>query len=272
MRYVSAFRLIVLFFALAPFREEQSVGQSRVPKTLFKDLPFEMNAFNATSFPKRSVSIEKYGAVGDGITDNTKAISEAISYISGQGGGTVNIPEGLWFTGPIVFKSNVRLNLERGALLLFSNDKSRYPIVETIFEGLTTRRCQSPISGRNLQNIAITGQGVIDGNGDAWRAVKKEKLTEAQWKKLVASGGIVNSKNTEWYPSESFRRGMELSTDQNVPSINSDLPGLEIKDFLRPVMVSFMNCRNVLLDGVTFQNSPAWCLHPLICENVIISM
>jgi polygalacturonase len=247
-----------------------ALAQTPIPDNLYQQLPFKMQVVKAPVFQKNTVNILQYGAVGDGVFDNTKAIADAIDAVSNKGGGTVIVPEGLWLTGPIVFKSNINLNLANGALLLFSDDKSKYPVAPSI-EGLNNRMCQSPISGRNLENIAITGQGVLDGNGDAWRAVQKGKLTESQWRKLVNSGGIVNEQGTEWYPSESYQKGMQRSNNQNVSSITDESGWLAIKDFLRPRMVSFIRCKNVLLDGVTFQNSPSWCLHPLLCENVILS-
>ncbi len=150
---------------------------------LYKDLPFDMPRVHAPKFPKYTVSITDFGAVGNGKVLCTEAFAKAIEAVSSKGGGTVNVPLGVWFTGPIVFKSNVNLHLEAGAIILFSPDKDLYPIVETSFEGLDTKRCQSPISGRNLENIAITGKGAIDGNGQYWRPVKKEKVSERQWKR-----------------------------------------------------------------------------------------
>ena len=105
---------------------------------------------------------------------------------------------------------------EAGSLILFSPDKNLYPLVSTNFEGYNTYRCTSPVNGRNLENVAITGKGVLDGSGDVWRAVKKEKLTEAQWKKLVASGGLLSENGKTWYPSEQFRAGEKLA-EMNVP-------------------------------------------------------
>lgn len=84
-----------------------------------------------------------------------------INALSEQGGGHLVVPAGVWLTGPIVLKSNIDLHLEKGAVILFSPDVDLYPLVETVFEGLDTRRCQSPISGRNLENVAITGEGAI---------------------------------------------------------------------------------------------------------------
>lgn len=236
---------------------------------LYKDLPFSMPLVKVPVFKNNKVSVEKFGGVGDGITLNTNAFAKAMDALAAKGGGTLIVPKGIWFTGPIVFRSNINMHLEKGAVILFSPDFNLYPIVETIFEGLDTRRCQSPISGRNLVNVAITGQGSINGYGEAWRPLKKNKVTASQWKKMIGAGGVVKNNDT-WYPSESSFKGSQIS-DMNVPRQNlTEQEWLEIKDFLRPVMVSFIECKNVYLQGVLFENSPSWNLHPLMCENVIL--
>jgi len=145
-----------------------------------------------TAFRKDTINIIKYGAVADGITLNTKAINTAIDDCSKKGGGVVLIPQGYWLTGPVVLKSNVNLHLTGGAVLQFTSDFTQYPLVEGNFEGLPAYRNQSPVSANNAENIAITGSGIIDGNGDYWRAVKKDKLTESQWKNKVENGGILS--------------------------------------------------------------------------------
>ena len=236
---------------------------------LYKDLPFSMPLVKVPVFKKNMVSVEEFGGVGDGITLNTNAFAKSMDALAAKGGGTLIVPKGIWFTGPIVFRSNINMHLEKGAVILFSPDFNLYPIVETIFEGLDTRRCQSPISGRNLVNVAITGQGSINGYGEAWRPLKKNKVTASQWKKMIGAGGVVKNNDT-WYPSESSFKGSQIS-DMNVPRQNlTEQEWLEIKDFLRPVMVSFIECKNVYLQGVLFENSPSWNLHPLMCENVIL--
>ena len=236
---------------------------------LYKDLQFSMPLVKVPVFKNNKVSVEKFGGVGDGITLNTNAFAKAMDALAAKGGGTLIVPKGIWFTGPSVFRSNINMHLEKGAVILFSPDFNLYPIVETIFEGLDTRRCQSPISGRNLVNVAITGQGSINGYGEAWRPLKKNKVTASQWKKMIGAGGVVKNNDT-WYPSESSFKGSQIS-DMNVPRQNlTEQEWLEIKDFLRPVMVSFIECKNVYLQGVLFENSPSWNLHPLMCENVIL--
>jgi polygalacturonase len=221
-------------------------------------------------FKKDTISIKKYGAVADGNTLNTKSINGAIDALSKKGGGVVLVPSGLWLTGPIVLKNNINLHLASGSTLLFTGDKNEYPLVEANWEGLPQMRNQSPISATNASNIAITGKGIIDGNGDVWRAVKIDKLTESQWKKKVASGGVVSDDKKTWYPSEGFVKGSKMQNPGVISSEKDVAFYQSIKDFLRPNLVLLTSCKYILLEGVTFQNSPAWCLHPLMCENLTV--
>ena len=113
---------------------------------VYSNLPFQMAKVQQPTFPDHSRSIVEFGAVADGITLNTEAFAKAIDAVSQKGGGTVIVPAGLWLTGPIVLKSNINLHLEENALVLFTADHTQYPIIKTSFEGLETRRCQSPVS------------------------------------------------------------------------------------------------------------------------------
>ena len=211
---------------------------------LYTHLPFEMPKVHPPVFPSREVSITQYGGVGDGIKLNTQAFADAMTDLSGKGGGKLTVPSGVWYTGPVVLQSNVNLHLEKGALILFTTDISAYPVIETWYEGMAAHRCQSPISGRDLENIAITGEGSINGSGEAWRPLKQSKVTESHWKNTVTSGGILQAPDL-WTPFEKA-------------------------PYLRPVMVSLIECKNVLLQGVLFENSPSWNIHPLMCENLIV--
>ncbi len=258
-----------LFLLLLPFMG--CVRAQVIPDDIYKDLPFRMEKVKLPVFPGNTVNIKDFGAKGDGYTLCTGAFTNAIDALAAKGGGKLVVPRGIWFTGPIVLKDNINLHIERGGVILFSPDFNLYPLVETSFEGFDTRRCQSPLSAKGATNIAVTGEGVIDGNGQAWRPVKKEKMTANQWKALLASGGVLNEKQNIWWPSESALKGSLNVIDQNVPTGRNEAGWQEIKDFLRPVMVSFVRCKNVWLDGVTFQNSPAWNIHPLMCENLVIS-
>lgn len=218
------------------------------------------------AFRKDTLTISTFGAVADGLTMNTSAINKAVEQCNRAGGGVVLIPSGLWLTGPIALKNNVNLHLATGALVQFTNKRTEYPLVHTTWEGEEAVRNQAPISGTDLENIAITGNGILDGAGDAWRMVKKSKLTDDQWKKLVDSGGVVNDNKDAWYPSEQSLKGaMTTIKAGQTPAYYE-----EIKDFLRPNMLSLTRCKRILLEGITFQNSPAWCLHPLLCENITL--
>jgi len=237
---------------------------------LYQNVEFEMPVVQEPVISAETVNIVDFGAVSGGFELCTDAIQRAIDTLAAKAGGKVIIPAGTWLTGPITLRSHVNLHTETGALVIFSSDKSLYPLVETDFEGYPTWRCQSPINGRDLEDVAFTGEGVFDGSGDAWRAVKNEKLTASQWKELVASGGIVSEDGKTWYPSEQFQKGAQ-SSEMNVPRHLKTKSEFElIKDFLRPVMVSLINCNRVLIDGPTFQNSPAWNIHPLYCTNLTV--
>lgn len=253
-----------------PAAEAPSAGYfAPVPASFYEGLAFDMPRVGVPSIPDYTVSIVDFGAIGDGQTLNTDAFERAIDHVVQRGGGRVVIPKGVWLTGPIILQSNLNLHAERGALVRFSPDLDLYPLIETSFEGLDTYRCMSPIYARGVENVAITGEGVFDGAGEAWRPVDRSELTPAQWERKVASGGVVSADGATWYPSEASMRGDPGNF--NVPLDRTTREEFEeVKDFLRPVMVSIRESRNVLLDGPTFQNSPAWMLHPLMSENVII--
>jgi polygalacturonase len=235
---------------------------------LYKDLPFKMEKIVRPSFPNNKVNIVDFGAVADGVTLNTKSINNAINAIVAKGGGTVVIPSGLWLTGPINLKDNVCLFTEKGALVRFTADYNEYPLIRTTYEGSTTWRATSPLNANGAKNIAIVGEGVFDGNGNMWRYIKKPYVNDFMWRKATGSGGYLNEDKTTWYPTYSNYLGNKLKQDV---SKLSEKEAKEIIGYLRPVLLSLVNCKNILIDGVTFQNPPAWTLHPLLCENLILS-
>ena len=249
-----------------------SCGSNQEFAYLYEDLPFEMEQVQRPQIPAREVDIRDFGGVGDGVVLNSEAFAKAIDALSQKGGGKVVVPTGVWLTGPITLKDNIELHIKPDAVLLFSTDRDLYPIVETVFEGLDTKRCISPINAVGAKNIAITGGGTIDGNGDSWRQVKKSKISPSQWKALLKSGGFTNEKGDLWYPDSSSFRGAVVSDAFNVPQgLTTDEEWNSVKTYLRPVMISFMECENVLMEDCLFQNSPCWNIHPLMCKNVIIN-
>jgi polygalacturonase len=220
--------------------------------------------------PEATFSVADYGAVSGGEPLNTAAFQRAIDACALVGGGTVHIPPGLWLTGPLELKSRVRLHAEKGALVSFSRDPAHYPLRVGYWEGETAVRCQPPISGTGLKDIAITGEGIFDGNGGAWRPVKDWKMTAKQWTALLASGGVIDPETNIWWPDEGALQGEKavgelrksgcLDASQYEPS----------RTYLRPVLLGLYGCERVLLSSATFQNSPAWNLHLLECEHVTL--
>ncbi|MFH0990589.1 MAG: glycoside hydrolase family 28 protein [bacterium] len=234
------------------------------------NLPFTMPELQFPEIPDRSVTILEFGAVGDGLTMNTRAFAEAIQSCAKAGGGHVVVPSGLWLTGPIQLASKIDLHLERGAMILFSKSIDDFPVIRRTPTSKSFRYTP-PISGFALTDIAITGEGVIDGSGEVWRYVKKEKYTEREWKELIKSGGVVNEKGTEWWPSKEAMNGekylKELQVQKKDPTAKDFS---KAREFLRPDMVEIVGCTRVLLDGPTFRNSPRFNIHPMECEHLII--
>lgn len=235
---------------------------------LYKNLPFQMEKVAKPTIPNYTVDIKDFGGVGDGVTLNAKAFADAIAHLSSKGGGHLNVPAGIWLTGPIGLESNIDLHVTPDAIVIFDPNPDLYPVVETMYEGTTQIKCESPIHADGAKNISVTGGGVLDGSGEAWRMVKQEKLTPNEWTKLINSGGV--TMGTTWYPDESFFAYREFR--RNNQNISLDDPAWNaVKRALRPVFVSIRNCENVLLEDCTFQNSPAWNVHPRMCKNLIVN-
>jgi polygalacturonase len=207
------------------------------------EAPFEMPNLERPSFPDRVFDILDFGAVADGATLNTAEIDQAVAACSAAGGGTVLIPAGLWLTGPIHLRSNVNLHVAEGATVRFSTRFEDYlPVVLTRWEGIEVYNYSPLIYARNADNIAITGAGTFDGQGEAWfnmriwQKVDREKLWNSE------ADGI---------PVEERIYGTEEGA-------------------LRPAMVQPFNCTNVLIEGPTFTRSPFWVIHPVYCDKLII--
>lgn len=246
-------------------------GDQKQLKDYLANLPFSMPDITEPRFPDRSANILDYGAVPDGHTLNTKAFSDAIAACAQTGGGTVNVPPGTWRTGPIRLESNVNLHVEKGALVQFSKKIEDFPFIAGL-DGKSKRYIITPpISAYRARNIAITGDGIFDGSGEIWRYQKKEKLTSNQWKELVASGGVVSDDGKEWWPSKEALEGANVVQElanSGRQATASDYA--KTREFLRPDLVSIIQCNDILLDGPTFENSPRYHVHPTQCENLVI--
>jgi len=192
---------------------------------------------------KKVFNVIEYGAAGDGESINTKAFVEAITDCADAGGGKVIVPAGRWLTGPIHFKSNVNLHIEKDSEILFSTDPRDYlPVVLVRWEGIECYNYSPLIYARDCENIAITGEGRINGQGQAWWPMR-ERQDDAV-KRLKDAG-------------------------RNGRAVKKRVFGTE-QDGLRPQLIQPINCRNVLIEGVTIANSPFWNTHLVYCENVIV--
>lgn len=225
---------------------------------------------------EKEFPITDFGAVPDGKASNTKAFAYAIDAAHKAGGGTVVIPAGIWKTGPIELKSNVCLHAKRGALVLFDKNKEEYPVFLADYEGQPRIRTVSPIHAKDAENIAITGDGIFDGNGQLWRPLKQMKATEKQWADcLKRSPFVIEGKEGGiWMPSKTIFQGANEG-EPDVLAEGADIEAAlskasECYDYYRPVMVSLVHCDRILIEGVTVQNSPAWNVHPLFCSNLTI--
>ena len=218
------------------------------------------------------INVMELGAIPNGIYSNTKIFEEAFDKCDQNGGGTIYVPKGIYLTGPMYFKNNVTLYLERGAIILFDKNIEEYKIIKTNFEGIDRLRATSPIMAINVENIAIKGDGIIDGNGHLWRYVKEFKQTQKQWDELLKISPYVIETDEKriWFPSETSYLG-SMRKEERVDDPDGIIKAQPYYDYYRPSMVFIRECKNVLLEGVTFENSPMWNVHILFSENIVVN-
>ena len=208
--------------------------------------PFGTFNFERPLFPSQSVQITDFGAIEGGKTKNTGAINKAIEELSAKGGGKVIVPKGKWLTGPIILLSNINLYLEEGAELLFSQDFKDYlPAVLTNWEGSEVYSYCPFIYAYEQENIAITGKGILNGQGKPWWDQRRN--------------------------GDAFRNSNKLLREMNeneVPLAKRKFGSLE--KFLPPVFFGPLYCKNILLEGVTFKYGAFWTINPSYCDNIIV--
>ena len=252
-------------FSLGLLLVASTAAQAQNPTTASLP-PVKATAFRADTF-----SIAKYGAVPDGQTMNTTAFQQAIAACAGKGGGVVLVPPGQWRTGPIELQSNVNLHVATGALVQFSNRREDYKLFKTNWEGEATVRNVPLVYGKNLENVAVTGGGILDGAGEVWWSVPKAHSYDSDWKQLLASGGALNERQDRWYPTAQSLKGSTTKQPGVLTATKTSIADFEdIKDYLRPDFIVLDGCKRLLIEGVTFQNSPAWTVHPLMSDDVTI--
>lgn len=208
-------------------------------------------------FQDKTFNILDFGAIADGKTLNTKAIKNAIDECHTSGGGKVVVPEGTFLTGTIHLKNNVNLYLSKNSVLLFSLDPKDYlPVVLTRWEGIDCYNYSPLIYACEQENIAITGEGKLDGqaNSENWWIWKGR--TEYGWKPGILSQLIPEG------------RPLLLSFEQNKTPIEERVMGEG--HYLRPQFINFYKCSNILLEDFTITNSPFWLIHPLFSNNITV--
>jgi len=214
----------------------------------YQNLPVSMNEPMLPTIPEYSVQLTDFGGVGDGVTDNTEAFTKAISALNKKGGGHLVVTAGIFVTGPIVLKDRIDLHLERNAMILLTPDREKH---------LKNGKAQPGISASKRSDISITGQGIIDGNGEWWRGVKRSKVSDTEWNAYKLMGGTITPKGDLWYP-------FDLKAFPNVADT------YEAQEKIRTHLVRFTDCERVLLRGVTLQNSPKFHFVPQRCQDVVI--
>ncbi|MFO7672406.1 MAG: glycoside hydrolase family 28 protein [Lutibacter sp.] len=208
------------------------------------------------TFPDKTFNILDFGAVADGVTNNTLAFQNAIKKCTESGGGKVIVPKGKYLTGAIHLDNNVNLHLEEESEILFSTNPFDYPIVHTSFEGIELMNYSPLIYAYKKKNIAVTGKGILNGqaSNENWWVWKGHEAYG--WKK-----GDPSQLNENVLP-----RLAKMSEDNVAVSERIFGEGF----YLRPSFIQPFDCENVLIKDVKIINAPFWVLHPLKCNNVII--
>lgn len=223
------------------------IGWDRVPEILRRIVP--------PTFAARDFDVTRYGARGDGATDCTTAFRDVVAACNAAGGGRVVVPAGRFLTGPIHLRSNVNLHVSRDATIAFSQDPRAYlPAVFTRWEGMELMGYSPLIYAFEQENVAVTGEGTLDGQADAqhwW-----------PWKGNADSGYRKGDPN-----QVSARTRLMQMMEQGEPVARRSFAD---GSYLRPQFIQPYRCRNVLIEGVAIVNSPMWEVHPVLCTNVTV--
>ncbi|HUG09918.1 MAG TPA: glycoside hydrolase family 88 protein [Opitutaceae bacterium] len=238
-------------FILAGIELEQLLKTKESPLVVrgWADYERVLARIKAPTFPDRDFPIADFGAKPG--AEVTAAIHAAIEACHAAGGGRVVVPAGEWFTMPITLKSNVNLHVAKGATLRFLFEPARHPIVFTRWEGVECMNYSPLIYAFEQENIAVTGEGVLDGQADwentwwAWNNKAKAQRTM----QIVARNKLIEMGETG------------VPVGQRVFGEGS---------YLRPNFIQPYRCRNILIEGITIHRSPMWVMNPVLCQNVTV--
>lgn len=222
----------------------------------WKTMQLVAESVKVPSFKDKTYNVIDFGAVADGVFDNTQSINKAIQTCSKEGGGKVLVPSGKYLTGPINLENNVNLHLEEGAEILFSVNSKDYPLVRTSFEGNEVMNYSPLIYAYKKSNVAVTGKGILNGQAS----------------------------NENWW---SWSGGKSYGWKKGMPSQNDSLnrlrlvamaeDGVTVSDrvfgeghYLRPNFIEFFECTNMLIKDVKIVNTPCWVIHPMKSTNITV--
>ena len=199
------------------------------------------------------------GASPSGTKLNTVLINKTIEKLNANGGGTLFFPAGKYLTGTIKLKSNITIELEAGATLLFSDNFDDYlPYVEMRHEGIMMKSFSPLIYAVDAEYITIKGEGKIDGQGKKW------------WDEFFRV--IIDLKNNGKRDINKYQTMWDQVNDAKVigSEINEDYSEALQRRFFRPPFIQPIRCKNVRIEGITIVNSPFWTVNPEFCENVTV--
>ena len=251
MRLCRSTRAVALFLVLLFCPSiSRHVGFSQVG---WEAVPSILKRITPPVFPQKDFDVTSFGAVGDGATDCSSAFKKAIEKCSADGGGRVVVPKGVYLVGAIHLKNNVNLHVTKEATIRFSTDPNKYlPVVFARWEGIECMNYSALIYAFEQETIAVTGEGVLDGQG-----------SDASWWSWKGTRA-----NTADNPNQNDARKRLVEMGEK---------GVPVKDrvfgdgsYLRPNFFQPYRCKNVLVEGVTFKNSPMWFLNPVLCKNVSV--
>ncbi|WP_298494029.1 glycoside hydrolase family 28 protein [uncultured Algibacter sp.] len=212
---------------------------------------------NEPNIQDKSFSVIDYGAISDGVFNNSDAFKKAIQNCYENGGGKVIVPSGKFYTGPIHLKSNINLHLEEGAEILFStNPSDYYPLVHTSYEGLELMNYSPLIYAYKANNISVTGKGVLNGQANSHNWWPWSMGVDHGWKE-----GMPSQRDSLNLPK------LMSFADKGIP-VNERIFG--DNHYLRPTFLEPFNCTNVLIKDVKIINAPFWVIHPIKSKNVIV--
>lgn len=248
LRYALAACIVALFLAC------NTVAQH--PKSPWENIDSILRQIVPPTFPEQRFLITDYGARGDGVTDCTEAFRKAIQACADRGGGHVVVPQGEFLTGPIHLKSNVNLHLSENSTIKFNRNPEKYlPLVFTRWEGVELMNYSPLIYAFEQENVAITGEGVLDGqaSNEFWWPWKGKE--EFGWEKGI--------------PHQAEARSRLFAMGEGNAPVDERKFGEG--HYLRPSFIQPYRCKNVLIEGVKIVNAPMWVIHPVLCENVTIT-